>query len=326
MKKIMIATVVNAAKQPLAELIQFMLTKNPATKNPEMAKIFEAEKATADRYLMGIASKRFSRSPYGIDASEAASIVMDEMLEHVLTKDNIAKFQGQRVLPYLGTILDRSVLNYLLRHKDQKNKVRDNMDTTDDLMDTMVDHGKNPNRNPEETVQADQLYRGITQYLMKQSRGKEFVAMFNFMIEGYSSQEIADKLGISKSGVSSWTTKLKLYLLEYAKQTKNNHLEVLLGDLGNRRNSATDDIQNLRNVFIKYKKKRGEVDQPAGVVSLIQCLAFVDMESEDYRVQAAQDPKRAQSEELDRLDEINRILTNSDDVAEDDGTVYAIRS
>lgn len=331
MKKIVIATVVNAAKQPLAELIQFMLTKNPATKNPDMAKVFEAEKANADRYLMGIANKRFSRSPYGIDQSEAASIVMDEMLEHVLTKDNISKFRGDRVLPYLGTILDRSVLNYLMRHKDQKNKVRDNMDTTDDIMDTMVDHGKNPNRNPEDTIQADQLYRGITNYLMQQNRGKELVAMFNFMIEGYSSQEIADKLKVSKAGVSGWTVKLKQYLMEYAKKTNNSHLEVLLGDMGSRRNSATDEMQDLRNVFIKYKKKRGENtlsenDAPAGVVSLIQCLAFEDMESEDYRIQAVQDPKRAQSEELDRLDQINRILTDSGDVAEMDGTVYAIRS
>lgn len=325
MKKIIIATV-TAAKQPLAELIQFMLTKNPATKNPEMAQIFQSEKASADRYLMGIAKKRFIRSPYGIDPSEEVSIVLDEMMQHVLTPENIQKFQGQRTLPYLGTILDRSLLNYLARNKDQKNKVRDNISPDED-MDSQIDHSRNPNRNPEDIAHADQLYAGITKFLLKQNRGKEFVLMFNFMIEGYSSQEIADRLKISKGAVSQWTGKLKAYLLDYAHQTKNSHLEALLGDLGGRRNSATDEMQGLRNVFIQYKKKKGQ-DQstPAGKVSLIDILGFEDLDAEEYQIKAVQNPGLAPSSEAERLNAMNRILTSSGDVTQEDGKVFAIRS
>lgn len=248
-----------------------------------------------DSVINKVAWKIMNRSPIKVSEDEAEDIILDVLMNTVTDKmvknfdpsrdfnTYLISYFYKRMLSYMSTWISRKTREVKDQEQDQTKDT--NRLTEEERLDYRDVH-KNPHEDisPEGRVSYKELLKGITQYMGKKPHGSELVKVFNDMIKGYSSTEIAKRNGVSPSLISRYTNSIRDYLKNYAEQTGNQDLLVLMSKHSKKRMHSDKDVSIITRIFDDYKKKFGEADvgrKPVGEVKKVKRTYLKDKVSDD---------------------------------------------
>lgn len=326
-------------RTPIKNFFEFMLGTNRQTKRPELLPLMNG--IDIDKVFMTLALKEGKKNPFHIDNESLMDLILDA-LTGVLSANAIKSYDPatREFVPYFGTMFQYRMRTEFHQYAQQKNKERDNRDDSEIGDDDYYDHHQDHHDNsPHHEMEYKKMLGDMLQKLGRERNGPQMQKMLQMLIEGHNSADIAEELGISKPAVSQWIEKLKEFIIEYAKYTKNDLLSTLMhGIMGSRttKSSADSDTKPLFKLFHDYKKKTGHdelLDEssqptfnrtPVGSITKLRVVQNDDITSKAYRLSMAEDPESSSSSHEDELDRLNEILSSADDIIEQGNRVSSV--
>src|ERR1017187_5289470 len=230
-------------------------------------------KSSWDDFLNPIAYNLIRKNPIHIDSGDYPDLIMAALMN--ITSLEISKFNRQGQWPdkqnssfpkYIAHFFQMRMINPVLQSLFNKNKrttykpSSDNR-TDDEWMDSRRSH---PSFDGEGEIQYKDLVQKLIQYLKSKPDGRYYETMFPMLLNGSSSGEVAQKLGVSEGLISRYLTRMKEEIMSFAKSTNNNELfDLMSGYLHKRRHTLrtadNDDFAALREVFETYRRKVGSI-------------------------------------------------------------------
>lgn len=311
-----------SSKTPIKNLFEFCFTKQSQTKRPDAwDRIKDMDLDTAFKKIAG---NIFRKNPFHLDPQEKDDLIIDALNEVLSSPSAVKSYDvSQDFISFFGRIFQLKLISQMQEYTRRKTTEKDNFDDTNmtteermDLMGDTEDHGN----DLDNYLQFKQLLQQLDKFLKKTPQGAKIAPMLPMLIEGYSSKEIAQEMGISPGAVSQYLSKLKDAIAEYAKQTKNALLLRLVEELAGQRKHADSETQPLLNLFTLYQKKRTHsqdtpIRQPSGEVSRIQLSTHVDPYSDSTRLSLLNGEDYVSEEEQQaQIDALIADLQASDDV------------
>lgn len=306
-------------KTPIHNLFEFMFVHNRQTKRPELMDSIKG--LVLDQVFRAIAVKYFRKFPYNLDDQDRTDVIIDA-LNNTLTAQAIKAFDPkQDFVKYFGHIFGLKLITELKALATRKTRERDNLDDDEFSFEDQMD-SRNPGGNTlEDAVVYKDLIKKLEAFIKAKPNGAKIAALLPYLIAGEASGDIAKKLGISAGAVSQWITKLREFILEFAKSTNNDLLIRLITEVGKqRRHDADADAGFLTELFKQYKKRKSSEGQesfsrnPVGELARIQIKAMDDILCDDALVRRAQDSSLSQTQQEKEIDDLIASLQLADDV------------
>ena len=307
-------------KTPIHNLFEFMFVHNRSTKRPELMDSIKG--LNLDQVFRAIAVRYFRKFPYNLDDQDRTDVIIDA-LNHTLSANAIQAFDPkQDFVKYFGHIFGLKLITELKALATRKTREKDNLDDDEYSFEDQMD-ARNPGGNTlEDGIIYKDLIKKLDAFIKAKPNGAKIAAMLPYLIAGEQSSDIAKKLGISPGAVSQWLTKLREFILEFARSTKNDLLVRLITEVGKqRRHDADADAGFLTELLKQYKKKRSSDEpeedysrNPVGQMSRIQVKAMDDVLADDALVSRAQNVNLSQTEQEQEIDDLIASLRIADDI------------
>ena len=320
-----------AADNYVSQYFKWMTQK---AKRPELYD----PKVNYDKIFLGTANKYIARYPFHLDPEAKRDMIID-CLQQVVTLDTIKKADASLdLVKYFGGMFAKRVITWLTnennRRKKQKFKPGGDERTDDEWMDSQT----GPGSSHEDEFDYKELVTGLAKFFQtKGPQGKYFLAILQYLPEGYSNKELAEKLGVSPGIITRYLQQFKEALLEYAKKTKNDGLHALVQEILKQRKHAeeTAAVDPLTMFFKELKQKRrikrkrkSEVApatrQPAGEVTKVRVRATPDVLRDEYMAKLILSDRITQAKIDETATEFLEFMANSDDIVEDGSSIISL--
>lgn len=227
-----------------------------------------------DQMFEGLARKCIAKSPIHVDQFDYHDLIMDALMQSVTVQsiktypyqnhpDNWAA-ESKHFAIYVANMFNLKMMTTMTSNFNQKKRLTQKPGVDNRSDEEWMDSKDNRNHEQEDKTTYKQLLIQLSKYLASKSEGRYYLAMFPMFIQGYSSGDVAKKLGISEGLISKYLQRMKEEILNFAKNSKNDELYDLMSSYMRQRRhtlktATDDDAAGLRQVFEMYRRKVGSV-------------------------------------------------------------------
>jgi predicted transcriptional regulator len=227
-----------------------------------------------DQMFEGIARKCIAKSPIHVDQHDYHDLIMNALMDSV-TISSIKSYpyqnhpknwdtEAKHFVIYVANMFNLRMMTTMTSNFNQKKRLTQKPGGDNRSDEEWMDSRDTRNKEQEDKTTYKQLLIQLSKYLASKAEGRYYLGMLPMFLQGYSSIEVATKLGVSEGLVSKYLQRMKEEILTFAKNSKNDELyDLMSGYMRQRRHTlktaTDDDAAGLRQVFEMYRRKMGSV-------------------------------------------------------------------
>jgi hypothetical protein len=186
----------------------------------------------------GIARKCIAKSPIHVDQHDYHDLIMNALMDSV-TISSIKSYpyqnhpknwdtEAKHFVIYVANMFNLRMMTTMTSNFNQKKRLTQKPGGDNRSDEEWMDSRDTRNKEQEDKTTYKQLLIQLSKYLASKAEGRYYLGMLPMFLQGYSSIEVATKLGVSEGLVSKYLQRMKEEILTFAKNSKNDELYDLM--------------------------------------------------------------------------------------------------